>query len=149
MDEVLIRRRLEVALQETEPDFGAFFLLRFFGFEVTYGDGTCTVDIPIGDYMGNPQGSLHGGVLVTAIDISMGHLCNRELSTAVTLDIDVKFLRPVHGPARCEARFLKRGRQLIQLESRVHNEQGKLSAVATGTWFRLPQRDDGDGGDDG
>jgi acyl-CoA thioesterase len=145
MDEALIRERLDAAMKETEPDFGAFFLLRFFGFEVSYGEGTCTVEIPTADYMGNPQGSLHGGVLATAIDVSMGHLCHRELSTAVTLDIDIKFLRPVNGPARCEARFLKRGRQLIQVESRVHNEQDKLAAVATGTWFRLPQRQGDDG----
>lgn len=143
MDEALLKQRLDAGLAEQEPDFGAFFLLRFFGLEVTYGDGTCTVYIPTAEYMGNPQGSLHGGVIAMAADISMGHLCNDQASTAVTLDMDLKFLRPIQGPARCEARFLKRGRKVIQLESRVYTDDDKLAAIATGTWFRLPQEKDG------
>lgn len=141
MDEALIRQRLDDALAQTEPDFGAFFLLRFFGLEVSYGDETCTVAIPTSDDMNNPQGSLHGGVLATAIDISMGHLCNRFLSTAVTLEMSIKFLRPVLGPARCEASFLKEGRQMVYVESRVYDEQDRLAAIGTGTWFRLPPKE--------
>jgi acyl-CoA thioesterase len=119
MDEALIRTRLDEALAETEPDFGRFFLLRFFGFEVHYGNDTCTVRIPTSSYMNNPQGSLHGGVIAMAADISMGHLCNHALSTAVTLEMDLKFIRPVAGPARAEARFLKKVRTVVNLESRV------------------------------
>lgn len=143
MDEALLRERLEAGLAERDPAFGAFFLLRFFGLQVSYGEGTCTVHIPTAEYMGNPQGSLHGGVIAMAADISMGHLCNAQASTAVTLDMDLKFLRPVRGPARCEARFLKRGRKVIQLESRVYTDDDKLAAIATGTWFRLPDEKDG------
>jgi acyl-CoA thioesterase len=141
LDEVLLQERLAAGLAERDPDFGAFFLLRFFGLEVSYGEGTCTVTVPTADYMGNPQGSLHGGVIAMAVDISMGHLCNRELSTAVTLDMDLKFLRPITGPARCEARFLKPGRQVISVESRVYTRDDKLAAIGTGTWFRLPQKE--------
>ncbi len=144
MDEPTIRDRLEQGLQETEPDFGAFFLLRFFGFEVSYGDDTCTVRIPTSSYMYNPQGSLHGGVIAMAADISMGHLCKHALSTCVTLDMDLKFIRPVTGPARCEARFLKKGRAVVNLESRVYREDDdKLAAVVTATWIRLPDESGG------
>lgn len=142
MDEALIRARLEAALQETEPTFGAFFLLRFFGLEVSYGDETCTVAIPTSLEMMNPQGtSLHGGVLTMAVDISMGHLCNRFLSPCVTVNMDLSFLRPITGPARCEAVFLKKGRRLVTVESRVRDQDDRLAAVATGTWYRLPEGD--------
>lgn len=143
MDEALLEQRLEAGLAAQEPDFGDFFLLHFFGLEVSYGDETCTVYIPTADYMGNPQGSLHGGVIAMAADISMGHLCNDQAATSVTLDMDLKFLRPIRGPARCEARFLKQGRKVIQLESRVYTDDDKLAAIATGTWFPLPQEKDG------
>ena len=139
MDEANIRSRLEEALNEVDPDFGAFFLLRFFGLEVDYGDETCTVRIPTSDEMLNPQGtSLHGGITTMAIDISMGHLCQRFLSPCVTIDMDLKFLRPITGPARCEASFLKKGRRLVTVQSRVLDDQERLAVIATGTWFRLP-----------
>lgn len=139
-DESTIRARLEDALAQTEPDFGAFFLLRFFGFEISYGEDTCTVTVPTSSYMLNPQGSLHGGVIALAVDVSMGHLCHHALSTSVTLDVDLSFLRPITGPARVEARLLKGGRQVVNIESRVYREDdGELAAVATGTWFRLPE----------
>ncbi len=48
---------------------------------------------------------MHGGVITTALDISMGHLCKRYLSPAVTIEMQVRFFRPLtgdghlHGPA--------------------------------------------------
>ena len=139
-DTARIHGRLEAALQETEPDFGSFFLLRFLGLEVTYGDESCTVSVPTTPEMFNPQGtSYHGGALAIAIDISMGHLCNRFLSRCVTVDMSVKFLRPVVGPVRCTATFLKKARSIVTVESRVLDDDDRLCAFATGTWYRLPQ----------
>ncbi len=142
MDAGRIRERLEEALQETEPRFGSFFLLRFMGLEVEYGDEVCTVSVPTSAEWFNPQGtSLHGGALTIAIDISMGHLCERFLSPCVTLDMDIKYLRPITGPVRCEATFLKKARTVVTVQSRVLDEDDRLCAFATGTWFRLPQGD--------
>lgn len=139
-DATRIRERLEEALQETEPDFGSFFLLRFFGLEVSYGDESCTVSVPTSSEMLNPQGtSYHGGALTIAIDISMGHLCKRFLSRCVTLDMNVKFLRPITEPVRCTATFLKKGRSIVTVESRVLDHDDRLCAFATGTWYRIPE----------
>jgi acyl-CoA thioesterase len=142
VDRDLVHERVESALQVTDPGFGNFFLQRFLGLEISYGDESCTVHVPTSTYMHNPQGWLHAGVIATAADISMGHLCHRELSTAVTLDMDLKFMRPISGPARCVARFLKKGRTVVQLESRVLDEDDRLCAHATATWFRLPDEKD-------
>lgn len=139
-DEAAIRERLDKALMETEPDFGSFFLLRFFGLEVSYGDESCTVAVPTPPELFNPQGtSYHGGALTVAIDISMGHLCNRFLSRCVTVDMSVKFLRPITSPVRCTATFLKKARSIVTVESRVLDDDDRLCAFATGTWFRLPE----------
>lgn len=136
MDEELVRQRFETALAEHKWEFGEFFLLRFFGLTVSYGDQTCRVEIPTAEYMGNPQGSLHGGVLSLAMDVSMGHLCQRFLGQAVTLSMSTEYLRAVRGPVVCEARFLKPGRRLVFLESRVTDEHGELAAMATANWMR-------------
>lgn len=144
MNEAIARERFEAALREHEPAFERFFLARFFGMEVTYDDEaeTCTVSLPYETYMNNPQGSLHGGVLVTALDVSMGHLCHRFLHTGVTLEMKTQFLRPVLGLSRCEARFTKKGRRIAFTESTLRDEEGQARAVATATWMLL----DGEGG---
>jgi acyl-coenzyme A thioesterase PaaI-like protein len=41
------------------------------------------------------------------------------------------------GRIRCEGRFLRQGRQISQMESRMWNHESKLAAVATATWQML------------
>jgi uncharacterized protein (TIGR00369 family) len=147
MDESAARRRFERALSESEPAFEKFFLARFFDLEVSYGDETCRVAMPVSDYLFNPQGSLHGGALAFALDVSMGHLCNRFLSTGITLEMKTQFLRPVTGDCHCVASFLKKGRRLAFVESRLYDEQDRLAAVASSTWMLLPKAERESGGE--
>jgi uncharacterized protein (TIGR00369 family) len=147
MDETKARTRFERALSEGRPEFEKFFLARFFDLTISYGDETCRVDLPVSDYLYNPQGSLHGGAIAFALDVSMGHLCNRFLSTGITLEMKTQFLRPVTGDCRCEASFLKKGRRLAFVESRLFDEQDRLAAVASSTWMLLPAQAAGTGGD--
>jgi acyl-CoA thioesterase len=113
--------------------------LRFFGLRVSYEEDPerCFVELPYEDFMKNPQGTLHGGVTAFAMDVSMGHLCNKFLSVSVTLDTTIRFLRPITEASRCEARFLKKGRSISHIESRIFDANGQLAAVANGTWRAL------------
>ena len=139
MDEDAARRAFEAALATHRPDFGTFFLARLFGLEIAYTDETCVVDIEVRDFMFNPQGSLHGGVIAFALDVSMGHLLRRTVGRAgITLEMKTQYLRPaLPGRIRAEGRFLKRGRTVNYLESRMTDEGGRLLAVATSTWQLL------------
>lgn len=141
MDAAAARDRFESALRDHEPVFEKFFLARFFGLEVTYDEDaeTCTVRMPYDETMKNPQGSLHGGVIATALDISMGHLCHHFLRTGVTLEMKTQYLRPVLGPSRCEARFMKRGRRVVFTETMLYDEEERPCAAATATWLLLPE----------
>jgi acyl-CoA thioesterase len=134
-----VRVRVERALSTSEPVFGKFFLARLLDLDITYDDESqrTRVALPFAPFLCNPQGSLHGGVIATAMDISMGHLCHRYLSTSVTIDMQLRFFRPVHGPSYCEGSLLRPGRRIVHLESRLHDEKGRLAAFATGTWHRL------------
>jgi len=83
----------------------------------------------------NPQGSLHGGVMASAMDISMGHLIAKVAGPGATIEMKIQFMRPVMvGPVTCEGRFTKRGRSMSFMESRVTGPDGKLAALATATW---------------
>jgi acyl-coenzyme A thioesterase PaaI-like protein len=71
----------------------------------------------------------------------MGHLCHRFLSTAVTIEMNMRFFRPLTGRGRCTAAVLNAGRRLVHLESRLTDGQGRLVAFAAGSWHRLDGND--------
>jgi acyl-CoA thioesterase len=134
-----VRSRVDEALATSEPVFGKFFLARLLDLRIGYDDaqqGT-TVELPYQEFLCNPQGSVHGGILTTVMDISMGHLCHRYLSTAVTIEMQIRFFRPVNGPCRAEGRLLRPGRRIVHLESRLYDEAGRLAAFGSGSWQRL------------
>lgn len=144
MDEEAARQAFEEALGTHRPDFGTFFLAKLFGLEISYTDETCVVEVPVRDFMFNPQGSLHGGVIAFALDVSMGHLIKHAIGRpGITLEMKTQYLRPaVSGRVRCEGRFLRPGRSINYLESRMTGEDGKLLALATSTWQLLAERPD-------
>ncbi len=129
------------ALGDSRQEFGSFFLSRLLGFEVSYGPETCQVAFEASPPLFNPQGSLHGGVLATALDISMGHLRHHVVGAGATLEMKVQYLAPVTtGRVICEASFLRRGRGVSFLQSRATREDGELAAHATATWKLLAAR---------
>ncbi len=138
MDKIQAKESFEYALEHERAEFEHFFLAKLFGLSFSYGEETCRIELESKDFMYNPQGTLHGGVISFILDVSMGHLSKRFLGMATTLEMKVQFLRPVKtGRIYCESRFLKKGRTIIALESRLFNEKGQLAAVGTSTWYRL------------
>jgi acyl-CoA thioesterase len=133
-----VRRAHEAAASDVQ-EFGDFFLARFLGLEIGYDDEqqTCTVRLPYARHLGNPQGSVHGGIITTVVDISMGHLCHRFLSTAMTIEMQVRFFRPLTGDGIATGRLLNPGRRLVHLESRMTDTEGRLVAHGVGSWHRL------------
>ncbi|UOM34063.1 PaaI family thioesterase [Acuticoccus sp. I52.16.1] len=143
-----VRARIDTALAEQAPGFETFFLARLLGATFTYlpqgvpaGEvEACRVRFRVEPFMFNPQGTLHGGIVATAMDISMGHLLNKATGATGTATIEMKtqYMRPVGpGLATAEGRFLRRGRTMCFLESRLTDEEGRLCAHATSTW-KLP-----------
>ncbi len=143
VDEKAARAHLDKILSDHEQAFETFFLARFLdlSFEYLPLDATdaqkevCRVSFPMSDMLKNPQGSLHGGVMATAMDISMGHLVNKVAGPGATIEMKVQFMRPVtEGNVTCEGQFTRRGRSLAFMESRLSDANGKLAALATATW---------------
>ena len=126
------------AVGDGRQEFGSFFLSRLFGMEVTYDADTCTVSFETRRQFFNPQGSLHGGVLATALDISMGHLLNHHVGAGATLEMKVQYFASVRsGQVHCQAGFLKRGRKVFFLQSHARDQSGECIALATSTWKLL------------
>jgi acyl-CoA thioesterase len=141
MDETLARAAFEDAVRTQSPGFGTFFLARLLGLDITYGDADCTVRCTIRDFMFNPQGSLHGGLIATILDISMGHLLTHAAGVGMTLQMNTQYIKPAReGTVQAHATFLRRGRSINYLESRMTDPEGSLMAVATSTWRLLDSK---------
>ena len=132
---------LDRAAADDRQEFGSFFLLRLLGMDVSYEAEACTVSFEAVPPLFNPQGTLHGGVLATAMDISMGHLLNRVAGPGATLEIKVQYLAAVTaGTVRCRGSFLRQGRSLSFMQSHATRADGVPVAHATATWRQLPAR---------
>lgn len=146
--ETLGRDMLTRALSEEGQQFGSFFLSRLLGFRVSYDGDACLVTFDVTPALQNPQGTLHGGVLAAAMDISMGHLLHHVDGAGATLEMKTQYLAAVkEGDVVCRGTFLRQGRRTSFLQSEARRADGTLIAHATSKWTRLRQGDGG--GEDG
>ncbi|MEM9781138.1 MAG: PaaI family thioesterase [Pseudomonadota bacterium] len=143
VDAAAARARCEKALAEHEQLFERFVIARLWDLDSAYlpedapdaEKEVCRITFDASEMGFNPQGSLHGGVLATVMDISMGHLVNKVAGPGATVEMKIQYMRPIGaGTVTVEGAFLRRGRSMAFMESRAVDAAGKLSAHATATW---------------
>ena len=144
IDEAAAREAFERALATYEQDFGKFFLTRLLGMEFEYRDDACAISFDLKDFMFNPQGGLHGGVIAFALDIAMGHLLRKKSGPGTTVEIKVQYLKAARsGRVTATGRFLRQGRNLSYLRAELTDAKGEMIAYATSTWMAVRERADG------
>ena len=87
----------------------------------------------------NPYGSMHGGCLYSLADTVCGTLANSKGCEVATADGDLRFLEPAASTryVYCEALLKKSGRHLITVAAEITDDNGKLLACGTYTFFRM------------
>ena len=82
------------------------------------GDGEATFEIEPAEFHFNPLGTVHGGVISTVLDSSLGCAVQTKLPEGVsytTIDLNVTFVRPVTlatGRLSCPAEVVNVGRRV-------------------------------------
>jgi uncharacterized protein (TIGR00369 family) len=87
----------------------------------------------------NSWGSVHGGVLMTLLDVALasaGRSLDETCNGALTVEMKVNFIAAAFGTVHGEGRAQRAGRSLIFSEGELTAEDGTLLAKATGT-FKL------------
>jgi uncharacterized protein (TIGR00369 family) len=107
------------------------------------------MEIPTRPDLANMRGALQGGLIATLIDVVAGRLAYRGVergSSVATTDLNIHYLAPVvDGPARAQARVLRRGRRMIVLSVDVYDvATGQLAAASTITFavVGMPKKED-------
>jgi uncharacterized protein (TIGR00369 family) len=127
-----------MSLIELDRPHGPFqFVLR----EV--GDRTTTWEYTVDPEHFNPNGVLHGGVLMALVDTAMGHAVSEivvplgRINAAAQLNINL--LEPIRsGVIRARATLLKIGKRTAVAECSATNEAGVVVGFATSTHSILP-----------
>lgn len=108
--------------------------------DVTFAPGQCRVRIPRQVKWDGIFASLHGGILMTLADSTAAFailtLSGPE-AVITTTDMNIRFLAPCLTGATASARVIKFGRSLCPCAVEVHDDEGKLVAVAQVTYMRL------------
>jgi uncharacterized protein (TIGR00369 family) len=88
----------------------------------------------------NRGGKLHGGVIFSLVDTTMGLACSSSHGFdqhSVTLECKINYLRVVsEGEVRCIAKVLHAGRRTLVVDAEVLQDD-KLVAKAQGTFVIL------------
>lgn len=99
------------------------------------GDGTARLELEVDDRHLNPAGAVHGGLLATLVDTTMGAAVRSLVDDegAATSQLTVTYLRPGRpGRLVVTARVGKQGDSLTVCEAEVEQEDRTLvHALAT------------------
>jgi uncharacterized protein (TIGR00369 family) len=101
--------------------------------------GNVTMELPIGEYLYNPIGSVHGGVAATLLDSVLGCAVQSTLPQGrlyTTLELKISYLRPITeatGTVTAIGRVLTSGRKAAFAEGQITDASGKLLATASTT----------------
>jgi len=87
-------------------------------------DGASRCEPEIRDIHSNRSGSVHGGVLFSMVDTSMGaavHSLLKPGERCATIEIKISYFEPVlEGQVNCHAKVIKRGSRIAFIESEAY-----------------------------
>jgi uncharacterized protein (TIGR00369 family) len=84
----------------------------------------------------NSRGDIHGGTLMSALDLTLSAAAraNDTSTSMATIDMTSHFLAPARGTVVFEASCLRMGKSIAFCEGRALNEDGELLVTATATF---------------
>jgi uncharacterized protein (TIGR00369 family) len=100
------------------------------------GDGTARLTVEVDERHLNPAGAVHGGMLATLVDTTMGAAVRSAVdeAAAATSQLTVTYLRPgATGQLQVSARVSKQGDSLVMCEADVEQD-GKTLVHALATF---------------
>jgi acyl-CoA thioesterase len=106
---------------------------------ITPGAGTASLTLD--EQHLNPNGVVHGAVLFALVDTAMGKATMSVVDDGrycASAELSLRFIRAAAaGDLVAEATVVKRGRNIVHLEARVHDGDERLIATGAGTFAIL------------
>lgn len=107
-------------------------------------NGYCQSRLDVKDNFLNKHKGVHGGVIYSLADISMGvavYSTLKEDQEASTIEIKINYLKPVRTKMLvCDAKVVQKGKNIAILESEIRSD-GILIGKALGTFSIFKSKD--------
>ncbi|WP_019153100.1 PaaI family thioesterase [Robertmurraya massiliosenegalensis] len=107
--------------------------------EVVSKNGYGEVEINIFPQLLQRRGHVHGGVIATLIDASIGCAIRsllKDEEISATIELKTNYIRPaISGKLIGKAEIVQRGKTIAVGESKVFNDEGKLIAMGVATFM--------------
>lgn len=102
-------------------------------------DGSVVCPVTVPDRFEGPAGYVHGGIIATLLDETMSKSVRVRGLTAMTRQMEVEYLRPVHSaaPIRLEGRLLRSEGRKHWTEARILCARGRILATAKGLFIEI------------
>ncbi|MHA3794149.1 PaaI family thioesterase [Sphingomonas sp. YL-JM2C] len=118
--------------------FNALIGLRHIGLD----DGRYWIEIDAGDAHVHERGFVHGGVILSLLDIAMARVVRHGEGGErymPTIEFNASFLRPIEpGRLRACGTILKRSRTLCRAEATLFDAQGRPCASGRAAFVSQP-----------
>jgi uncharacterized protein (TIGR00369 family) len=101
--------------------------------------GRAETDLVIPERFSGWERLTHGGLLATLLDEAMAHACISREGNAVTVELTVRFLKPVEvgQGVRVSGRVLEVKGRVMETEAEILGPQGQAVARARGRFLRM------------
>jgi uncharacterized protein (TIGR00369 family) len=131
------------AASEARSAFANIPFTRLLGVRREFSEGgRARMVLDPGTDFGNAVGAVHGGVVLTLLDVAMASaaVSQRDFEgTAVTLNISSSFIEPGHGTLTADGEVLRHDHDIAFCRATVTDQGGRLVAHAIGS-FRYIRR---------
>lgn len=131
----------------TQPILPIPFLVDL-GFQVESAEGGhCRCFLPVATQLTNPYGILHGGITFILADTGMGiavYTLLKSSERTTTIECSIRYLLPaISGRIIADCRVIRRSTRFAITTAEVLDEEGKLLAVAGGSFYISRSTPDG------
>lgn len=134
----IIERFIETLAREDEGKINR--MMAYTLVDCDYEKMTLTYAFEVCDWMLNPAGSMHGGILATAFDIAFGSLSVilSDLKRCPTISLNCNFVRPIMAGDTLivTANCVSAGKSVCHhIGTAISKNSGKVIGTATGEFF--------------
>jgi uncharacterized protein (TIGR00369 family) len=101
--------------------------------------GKAETECMIPEYFTGWRKITHGGFLAMLLDETMAHSCISEAVTGVTVDIQVRYLKPVEVGQRIRVtgRLTHTKSRIVETEASIYNQAGEAVATASARFLKM------------
>ncbi|KAF5069876.1 Thioesterase superfamily protein [anaerobic digester metagenome] len=100
-----------------------------------------TLAFKVMDWELNPEGGLHGGMIVSGFDITFGLLCHyfSQPNMVCTVNLSTTFIQPVFPGDTVEyhARIISQGKNVVAMTGEARLIRGNILAATASTTFMI------------